>query len=95
MHKIDAIFFRYAYPPFPLALMPFIGVGVYFGLQLSYTISSVWPDWLDQYLFWAIPVWLVIWIFTGKYLGYMKPRRFGQEIKDFNKSFSSTGMIVK
>ena len=93
MHKIDAIFVRYApLPPLPLGLLPFIWFGVFFSLYLG-LYSVALPAWLARFWFVPIPAWFTIWTITGKCLAYMKIERIGQEINQFNFSFRSTGMI--
>ena len=89
MQKINAIFVKYGYPFFPIGVMPLWG---YFVLDISLSFSL--PDWYRNYWFgliWA--VWLVIFVITKKYCAYMKLKRIRQEIKTFNTSFNSTGMI--
>ena len=93
MQKINAIFVKYGYPIFPLGVVPFIYFWGYFILDISfYFSSSSLPDWYRKFwLIWA--VWFVIFVITKKYCAYMKLKRIRQEIKTFNTSFNSTGMI--
>ena len=91
MQKINAIFVKYGYPIFPIIIvMPFIWFWVYFVLDVSFSL----PDWYRNFWFWLIlAVWLVIFVITEEYFAYMKSKRIRQEIKTFNTSFNSTGMI--
>ena len=96
MHKINAIFLKYGYPIFPIGVMPFIWFIGYFVLDvgLSYTDFPL-PDWISDVWFWFLPllIWLIIFVISGRYFAYMKPKRIGEEIYNFNKSYNSTGMI--
>ena len=87
MQKINAIFVKYGYPPFPIGVMPFIWFFGYYALYVSFSL----PDWFENYWFWPIPIWFVIFYITVKYFDYMRPRRIRQEIKKFNQSSNSTG----
>ena len=91
MQKINAIFVKYGYPIFPLfPILPFIYFSGYFVLD----ISSSLPDWYINFWFGLfLAVWHVIFVITKIYCAYMKPKRIRQEIKTFNTSFNSTGMI--
>ena len=89
MQKINAIFVKYGYPIFPI----YIFLGIFLGYFVL-DISSSLPGWYRHFwfeLFWA--VWLIIFVITEEYFAYMKPKRIRQEIKTFNTTFNSTGMI--
>ena len=83
MQKINAIFVKYAYPPLPLAIVPFTWVFVFVVFSL--------PDWFSYNWFWPIIVWFVIFVIAAKCFVNKKRKRIRQEVKNFNKIFSSTG----
>ena len=91
MHKINAIFVKYAYPVFPMGVMPFFWFWGYFVLDISLSL----PAWFRNNWYWPMPIWIVIFIIVGKYFAVMKRKRIRQEVENFNKTFSSTGISME
>ena len=91
MHKINTIFVKYAYPVFPMGVMPFFWFWGYFVLDISLSL----PAWFRNNWYWPMPIWIVIFIIVGKYFAVMKRKRIRQEVENFNKTFSSTGISME